>query len=74
MKLVIPQKQYELWMDGILKAQNIKEETFDKKWNSISKDSPTPENMKFKEQMDSLVKQYMSGSQETYNEMNSTEL
>ena len=30
--------------------------------------------MKFKEQMDSLVKQYMSGSQETYNEMNSTEL
>lgn len=74
MKLGIPQKQYELWKDGILKAQNIKEETFDKKWNSISKDSPTPENMKFKEQMDSLVKQYMSGSQETYNEMNSTEL
>lgn len=64
MAMIIPYTQYGLWKNTIFKAQNIKENIFNKKWNSITKKNSITktnsktENESFKENIDMLISHY----------------
>lgn len=66
MRFIIPQKQYEVWKERIIKSQNISKRIFERKWSSISQDNPTKENTDFMKMIDSIVERYQYSMEMEY--------